>query len=365
MKRSKVYFVSSRILNKKGLLQKFSDLLKYLQLDFIKQDDNVLVKTHFGEEGNHTYISPIFLRKLTYYIKSKQAHPFLGDTNTLYKGDRKQGVTHLELALRHGFSYATLNAPLVILDGIGSRHFKEIKINGKHFEKVQLAGNYFSADAAVVVSHVKGHVLTAMGAAIKNISMGLGTRTQKQRMHGDIKPQINHKKCILCQNCVRVCPENAISIKNKKIEINLEKCVGCAECITMCPTGALKILWNEKPQNTAEKMAETALAAVKQKAGKIFFFNFLINITPDCDCLGWSDNALVNDIGILASHDPLAIDKASVDLVNKQHALPNSRAENTKGDILGKQDLDLEDMFEYCQKIGLGNKEYELIDLGW
>ena len=365
MKKSKVYFVSSRILNKKGLLQKFSEILEYLQLDFIEENDNVLVKTHFGEEGNTTYISPIFLRKLIDFIKAKKAHPFVGDTNTLYRGDRKQGVTHLELALRHGFSYATLNAPVVILDGIGSRHFKEIQMDGKHFDSVQLAGNYFAADVAVVVSHVKGHILAAMGAAVKNLSMGLGTRTQKQRMHGDIKPKIEHQKCILCQNCMRVCPEDAISVTNKKIEIDLEKCVGCAECITMCPTNALRILWNEKPQNTAEKMAETALAAVKQKPGKTYYFNFLINITPDCDCLGWSDNALVNDIGLLASEDPLAIDKASLDLVNQQSGLPNSKAENKQGDILGKQDLDLEDMFDYCQKIGLGSKNYDLIDLGW
>lgn len=346
-------------------MQKFSELLEYLKLDFIEQDDSVLIKTHFGEEGNTTFISPIFLRKLSDFIKKKNAHPFVGDTNTLYSGDRKQGVTHLELALRHGFSYATLNAPLVILDGIKSRHFKEIKIEGKHFDSVQLAGDYFASDAAVVVSHVKGHVLTAMGAAIKNLSMGLGTRTQKQRMHGDIKPQIDHEKCILCQNCVRVCPENAISVVNNKIKIDLEKCIGCAECITMCPTNALKILWNEKPQNTAEKMSETAYAAVRQKKGKIYFFNFLTNITPDCDCLGWSDNSLVNDIGLLASQDPLAIDRASLNLVNQQKALPNSKAEKQNSKILGRKDLDLDDMFEYCECIGLGNREYELIDLGW
>ena len=364
---SKVYFVSSRVLKYRGLLRKFEELLDYLKLDFIHKHENVLIKTHFGEDGNTTFISPMYIRKVSDFVKSKEAHPFVGDTSTLYSGRRKEGVTHLELAYEHGFTYSTVNAPVVIIDGLRSNYVYNVETQTKHFTSVQLAGEFVEADSILVMSHVKGHMIAGMGAAIKNLSMGIGSRTQKQRMHGDVKPQWSQEECILCDVCVKTCPEEAISKNDNKIIIDLKKCVGCAECITKCPTQALEILWNETPKNLAEKMAETALATMRIKSDKMFFFNFLINITPDCDCMGWSDNPVINDIGILAGTDPIALDKASYDLINKQEKLNNSILEKRDGEVFAElhRGIDPIHQLKYGEKIGIGSLDYELIDLEW
>jgi len=364
---SDVFFISSRVKKSKGLLEKFSDLLDYLKLEQIRANENVLIKTHFGEDGNTAFINPMFIRKVADFIRKKSANPFAGDTNTLYSGRRKSGVTHLELAVEHGFSYATINAPLVILDGLKSNHVKDIPVDGKHFKSVQLGGDFFSADSMIVLSHVKGHLAAGMGGSVKNLSMGLGSRTQKQRMHGDIKPQYIKNKCVFCNRCVNVCPEQAISNSNNNICIDFYKCVGCAECITHCPTQALKILWNETSDNLSEKMAETALGAVNRLKGKLFFFNFLINITPDCDCMSWSDNPVVNDIGILASDDPIAVDMASYDLINNEQKLENSILEKKQGEVFSLMHPGINPLrqLEYGESIGLGTRKYNLINLQW
>ena len=363
-----VYFISSRVKKQKGLLEKFEKLLDYLKLELFDKNDSVLIKTHFGEDGNTAFISPMYIRKVVDYLKKNQTKPFIGDTSTLYSGRRKEGVSHLELAIQHGFGYSTVNAPLVILDGVKSDYTKEIEINKKHFKTVQLGGGFIEADGMIVLSHVKGHIVAGMGASLKNLSMGLGSRTQKQRMHGDIKPQYKKAKCIFCNKCVEICPENAITNKSDEaIKIDYKKCVGCAECITNCPTQALKILWNETPKNLAEKMAETAYAATQKIKDKVYYFNFLTNITPDCDCAPWSDNPVVNDIGILASNDPLAIDQASFDLINKQKKLNNSILENKDGEVFETMHKGIDPIHQvnYGEEIGIGKKEYNLVELGW
>lgn len=359
----KVFFISSRLNHGKGLLEGFSSLLKHLDISFITENKQILIKTHFGEDGNTAYLNPLYVRKAADFVKSKKAHPFVGDTSTLYRGRRNTGVSHLELALEHGFSYASINAPIVILDGLKSDYIHSQPIDGRHFKEIKVAGALKASDGAIILTHVKGHMLAGMGGAIKNLSMGFGTRVQKQRMHGDVKPKVNLKKCIKCKACIRACPVDAIDMISSEIVINLDKCVGCAECIIHCPTSAINILWNESPVIMAEKMAETALGAVQSIEGKMFYFNFLINITPDCDCLGASDNPIVNDIGLLASDDPVAIDQASYDLICQQKAMQNSVIEGKEGDIFRAvhPNIDALHQIEYAEKIGLGVSLYELI----
>ncbi len=364
---STVYYISSRVKNGVGLLNKLVRLMKEIEIDWIKKNSLICVKVHFGEDGNTAFVSPLYVRKVVDRIKQEGGIPYIGDTNTLYSGRRKMGVTHLELALEHGFSYPVVNAPLVILDGIKSNSRVTVPVNLKHFQDVSIAGEVKNSDGMIVVSHFKGHLGVGMGGAIKNLSMGLGTRKQKQLMHSDVKPEINHQKCIKCRKCVNICPVECISLDEGVLEIDLSTCIGCAECIVTCPTGALKILWNETPENMAEKLSETAYGAVKLLDGRYFYINFLINITPNCDCLGASDNSIVEDIGVLASFDPVAIDAASLDMVNQ--------AKRTQNSVLSPEGKDVfKDIHShtnparqitYGEEIGLGSKNYKLVEMGY
>ena len=365
---SDVYFTSSRSHGNLSLIKKFDKLIEKMGLDFIKPKDSVAIKLHMGEPGNTAFIRPQFARKLVDKVKEKKARPFLTDTVTLYHGPRSNAVEFIEAAYYNGFSYSTVNAPIIIADGIKSKDTVKVEIDGKHFKDFLIAGVGANCDAILTISHVKAHMVTGIGGAIKNIGMGFGSRSAKQRMHADVKPEVFAKdKCTLCGSCVESCSVSAIKLDDAPV-FDYDLCVGCAECIAACQEGVLKILWNEKEEITNEKIAEVASGVLKNKKGKVAFFNFLIDITPDCDCFHWNDNSIVPNIGILASFDPVAIDVASVDLVNNEIGLPNSRIKKAfkKGedkflDLHPK--IDYQKGFEYAEKIGLGETKYNLINI--
>jgi len=366
---SEVYFVSSRATENKSLIEKLIALINRVGNDFVDEGDLVAIKLHMGEEGGTRYLRPIFVSPIVSLIKERGGKPFLTDTNTLYIGKRKNAVDHLELAISHGFSYATIGAPVIIADGLISQDYVEVEVNLPRFKKVRIASAIYYADALVVLTHFKGHMITSFGGAIKNLGMGAAPRSGKQQMHAHIKPELRREElCIGCGECVAVCPVSAIKIIKGKASFDLKRCIGCGDCITICRQGAIRILWNEAPEVVAEKTVETAYAAWEKKRDKTVFFNFLLDITPDCDCFTFSDNPIVPDIGILASRDPVAIDQASVDLVNQQQGLKNSKL--TSGFNPGEDkfralfpDVDWRGWLSYAERIGLGTRRYRLINV--
>ncbi|NOX40200.1 MAG: DUF362 domain-containing protein, partial [Alphaproteobacteria bacterium] len=144
------------------------------------------------------------------------------------------------------------------------------------------------------------------------------------------------------------------------------KCVGCGECILICPNGAIDIQWSKDVPLFQKKMAEYTLAVLKNKKDKTLFVNFITQVSPACDCYGHCDAPIVNDIGIVASRDPVAIDQASVDLVN-QH-IP-AEGSCISGRVKTGEDkfralypkIDWSIQLDHAQKIGLGTRKYDLI----
>ena len=346
----------------------------------VEKGDLTAVKLHFGEPGNDTFLSPVFARKIVELLKAAGANPFLTDTNTLYGGGRHNAVDHLNSAAAHGFTPATVNAPVIIADGLRGTSFRKVTINKKHFKTVSIADAILDARAMLVLSHFKGHMMGGFGGAIKNLAMGCAPSRGKCDQHAS-RFFIETEKCTACGRCVAACPEKAISWaakdeakgeakgkKNKTAHIDVKKCVGCGECLTLCRYGAVSMDWKAEMGPFNERMAEYAYGAVKDKAGKVGYMNFLINITPDCDCAGWSDAPMVPDIGILASHDPVALDKACFDMVNARQGFADSQlqcnhepgADKFKGAwsyTTGEVQLN------HAQAVGLGTADYELVDV--
>ena len=181
--------------------------------DAIAEDDLVAVKLHFGEQGNTGFVRPVYVREAVARVKAQGGKPFLTDSNTLYRGQRFNAVDHLGCALHNGFSYATVEAPLIIADGLDGREAVDVPIEGgTHFEDVRIGAAAAHADAMVVITHVKGHEATGFGGALKNVGMGLGSRSAKQRMHSDFSPHPDAEKCTACGRCVQWCPVDAITI---------------------------------------------------------------------------------------------------------------------------------------------------------
>lgn len=345
----------------------FQRLIEHTGINFIKPNDNVAIKIHFGEEGCTTFVKPYFVKKIIDYILSLGGRPFLTDSNALYSGGRHVGDKHKQLAIEHGFG--GLGAEILIADGVNSDNTVNEPLNLKHFKSIKYGKVVADADSLVVVSHFKGHMLFGFGGAIKNVGMGLGSRAAKQMMHADVRPTLERiENCAGCGRCMEVCPADAVSMVGDIPVFDEEKCEGCAECITECPNEALQIQWDGAPIQVMEKTAETCWAVLKRKKGKAIYYNFVMDVTPDCDCTADTGVPLTEDVGILVSTDPVAIDAASVFLVTQAKARKDSKI-GVEG-MQGKDKFKLirpaingEHTLKYGEEIGLGSREYTLIEI--
>lgn len=361
-----VYFTDLSATYKENLVAKLGRLMASAGLgDVVAARDLVAVKLHFGELGNTAYIRPNFLRKVVDDLKALQAVPFLTDANTLYAGTRSDAVHHLETAIRNGFAYSVVNAPLVIADGLKGKSEVAVEINRKQFDEVYIAAEIDRADAYISVAHFKGHELSGFGGAIKNTGMGCASRRGKMAQHSTVSPTVKAKRCIGCGECAAHCAAGAITLVEKKAQINPEVCVGCGECIVVCPSGAVQIQWNQSVPSFLESMVEYTEGVLKNKQDKCLFINFITDVAPACDCFPYNDAPIVRDIGFLAATDPVALDQACMDLINQEQALPGSHLKENRASgedkIKGLYPyIDWEIQLEYAQELGLGSRQYTL-----
>jgi len=317
----------------------------------IKEHQFAAIKIHFGEEGNTGYIRPEYVKPVAKVIASFNAYPFMTDANTIYMGSRSDAVHHAAVAEKHGFNVANCGCPVIIADGIRGNCGVPVDVNLKHFKKVIISNAVACSDAIMLMSHFKGHEITGFGGAIKNAGMGSATRAGKYAMHDRLYPRASVKKCRACGNCVKWCPEGALSLKRKTIILDQAKCAGCGECILSCKFGVFHMPWDEKAAAAQEKIAEYAYGALKNKP--YFCVNFANFITKFCDCYPTKEKPLLGDIGIFAGGDPVAVDQACADAVNDKF-----------GSDFGKHIfpyIDWQSGFDYAQRIGLGERAYRLV----
>ncbi len=315
----------------------------------LRKDSMVGLKIHFGEKGNKSYIHPRMLLSLVRYLKECKLKVFLFDTNTLYRGKRTNAIDHIMLAYQHGFG--KLNVPIIIGDGIKGNDYIQVDIKKKHFKTCYIASIVRDLDFMIVLSHFTGHMLTGFGASIKNIGMGCASRRGKLAQHCDCSPKILTDVCVKCGTCKIHCPAQCIKEKDGYFYIDNQECIGCAQCIAVCPNGAVKIVWSNEYDIIQEKMVEYAYAVVKQV--KCIYLNFCVFITKDCDCMNKEEQGRIDDLGILAGDDPVAIDKASIDLINQR-----------EGKEILKEwypQINYKRQLEYGSNIGLGNQNYTLV----
>ncbi|MFP3870940.1 MAG: DUF362 domain-containing protein [Syntrophobacteria bacterium] len=364
---SKVFAMDLRASLKENLFAKLHRLLDAAGLQHtFKARHLVAIKLHFGEKGNTAYIPPTFLRHLVDYVRSLGGKPFLTDANTLYVGSRTNSVDHLITAIENGFTYAVVAAPLTIADGLRGNSEVAVSVDLPIYKEFYIGADVVHADALISAAHFKGHELSGFGGTIKNLGMGCASRRGKLAQHCQVSPKFSAKKCTGCGECVSHCPAGAIELVKEKAKKDPKKCIGCGECIAVCPEGAVSIAWDKDMARFQKKMAEYTVAVLKNKEEHSLFLNFIRKVTPQCDCYGYSDVPMVNDIGILAGKDPVAIDQASVDLVNAQPALRGSCLEKNLGPGEDKfrgvyPHIDWTVQLNYAEELGLGSRDYDLV----
>ncbi|HLD28715.1 MAG TPA: DUF362 domain-containing protein, partial [bacterium] len=349
---SKVYFLPWE---KK---EKFPDYFRLPQFKkAVKSRFSVAVKTHFGEKGNMGYIEAGFFGPMVSRIKKSGAFPFLTDSNTIYVGTRHDAYHHMMTAEEHGFSQKNLGCPVFIADGLRGESETEIQLRGtKHIKTAKIASIIHHSDSLILFSHVKGHELMGFGGALKNLGMGCASRRGKYEIHALVSPGLKKVKCVRCGNCVSWCSGEAISFDEEGYPlIARDRCIGCGQCIIACSKGAWQIPWDTDTIQCQEKMIEYAGAVLEKKKGRVFCFNFIRFVTKECDCFRTVSAPLLPDIGILASDDPVAIDRASCDLVNKK----------TGNDFWKKiwPEVEWEHQLHYAEELGIGTQAYELVEL--
>jgi hypothetical protein len=311
-----------------------------------------MLKTHFGERGNNTYVKAEWVRPILDAARAAGARVFVSDTNTLYVGSRSNAVDHLTVAREHGYSFETLGVPVVIADGLLGESQSAVTVNLKHYKQVHIANAVRAADGFIVVTNVTGHLQSGLGGAIKNVGMGMAGRGGKRSQHCDMRPEVIASKCTACGACAQWCPADAIAV-DKTAKIDARKCIGCGECYAVCRFGAVKFNWSESSPGLQEKMVEHCVGALKGKESRAMFFNFLTNVTLNCNCMGRTEKPEVPAVGVLAARDIVAIDQASVDV------LAGAAGEDVFKKMWPSWDYSIQ--LQYAEKVGLGTRSYDLV----
>ena len=355
---SKVYFIKASVKDgEKSISNKAVKLFKAGKFaNCFSENDFTAIKVHVGESGNSTYIKAPCIKGLVKQLLSLKTKPFLTDTNTLYTGRRHNAIDHYILAAEHGFSPDVLGIPFIVSDGLLGTSETAVKVNCEINKKVFIASDIARCQSILSLAHFTGHLETCLAATLKTLGMGCASQKGKMAQHAALTLSITDD-CTRCGECFKHCPADAISLDDIKAHIDQDKCIGCAECLAVCRFGAVQCDWGEEDEVLQKSIAEHALGTLKGKEKKAAFFNFLISITKDCDCFDTPDmKKIVDDIGILASTDPVAVDKAALDLV-----------ENTAGKKLPKliknDKLNPYYQLEHAERIGLGSIDYGLIEV--
>ena len=301
-------------------------------------------------------------------VKELGGKPFLTDCNTLYVGGRKNALDHLESAYENGFSPFSTGCHVIIADGLKGTDEALVPVEGGEYVKEAKIGQaVMDADVFISLAHFKGHEATGFGGTLKNIGMGCGSRAGKMEQHSAGKPHVNQENCIGCRQCTKICAHDAITITDRKASIDHNKCVGCGRCIGVCPRDAVEPASDESNDILNKKIAEYTKAVVQGRP--CFYINMVIDVSPYCDCHAENDAAIVPDVGFFASFDPVALDMACADAVNRQPVISNSvlgdHQHIHEGDHFHKvsPDTDWIVAIEHAEKLGLGTREYEIVEV--
>ena len=299
-------------------IAKLKDALKTETGAVFSAGERIAVKLHMGEHGNKHYLKPALVKVIIGCLKEIGINPFIFDSPVIYSGGRDTPEKYFDTAREHGYSEESVGCPIVISN-------ESVKVKGG-LMKYNVCKELIEADGVLVLTHFKGHTCSGAGGAIKNIGMGALAKESKGEIHDAAAPEITGD-CVGCNACVKACPVNILKLKNNKVVLDNDNCIGCSICIQECKYEVIK----PKVAMFDELLSDGANAAFK-KFKKSYYINALINISKKCDCYSnMSKNPIIlDDVGFLIGKDIVAIDKASVDLINKKAGLNLFLTQNNK-----------------------------------
>jgi uncharacterized protein len=303
------------------------------------------------------------VRRVCDLIKNAGAKPFVTDTTTVYPVRRFTASQYLATAAFNGFTEESMGAPVIIADGEQGYDGEWVDIPRRlsdcPFDRIKMARRIFDADSMIVLSHVKGHDTAGFGGSIKNVAMGCVTKESKAAQHRVSRGVVDISKCTGCGECVEVCAYKALSLLGEKMVRDEEKCMSCDFCSLRCPEGVFSLPPRAK-EMFQSCLAHAAAGVLSRFRSRVAFINFVQDVTPLCDCAAPSGLPVIPDVGILASTDVVAIDKASLDLIAQSKPVGKFSGISS-ADILGEiNGTDSLVQIRTAQELGLGSMEYQL-----
>ncbi|MCL2433457.1 MAG: DUF362 domain-containing protein [Clostridia bacterium] len=332
---------------------RFTRLLDAGPLNGMVNGKRVVVKMHVGGGTGYTTITPLFVKILITKLKEWGAKPFITDSYTEGCADR-------------GYDTRYLGCPIVNACGQTDKYFYTKDVEFKSFRHADIAGHIHDADFLLDLSHFKGHGACGYGGACKNLAMGCVTHRTRAELHlleGGI--DWTDSKCTRCKACLDSCTHSANTFgEDSKYKVFFHNCTFCGHCIKVCPTGAIA-LQEDCYDDFQHGMALCTQEVLRNFGANVYYINFLTNITALCDCWGISTPSLVPDIGVVAGSDIVAVDKASLDLINTDLlnplGVPVGHTMNGKGHLF--EQLHGRDPYVTLRELaalGLGRPEYTL-----
>ena len=364
-KKSTVYFGSAKVdkLNRDATLPgKLARILKRFDLKHLCQGARVPIKMHLGGGLGYSTIHPVFLRQVVDAVKNAGGEPFLVDST--FGG--------VQQASARGYTEHVVGCPVVAGGGPYDSHITRKKIGYRALDEVELLGAIYDAPCLINFSHVKGHGACAYGGACKNIAMGCVTSKTRGKIHS-LEGGIDwtKAKCTFCGRCVEACDTDAVRLdpKGKTVAIFYHHCRYCRHCVNACPQGALVMRDASGFKHFQEAMARTTRAMMKSfDPSRVLHLNLLIDITMFCDCWGMTTPSVVPDVGVMASHDMVAIETASIDAVKIEDLIPGSLIGDQKlvaGKTLWERLHGKDPLVQVraLQRCGLGTMDYKLAEV--
>lgn len=388
--QSLVWFVDRAVRPHYSMLDKLELLWKKTGLEqAISNGSRVIIKTHFGAYGNLMYLRPAILRRIVDLVKSRNGSPILAESAGLgygggFYGGRTTAADYLRMAAANGFTMGSMGAPIILLDGYWGTDTFDVAIKAKRLKKVVVGMALRDADIVIMFTHFKGHGQTGMGGSLKNLGIGCVGKYSKCMMHGPKNPVVKPEACkgAKCSLCVDVCPHRCITV-NPKAAIDWDLCIHCLHCASVCSQVAkaqgITTDWSSPAMEQTERMIENALGVIDGVGrDRFYYFNVALDISEVCDCAPFAPQALVPDLGIFASRDPVAIDAACIDALNKAQPISASACGNMKaGEDKFAATCAYPDphtgqrsptqthhrQLQYAEELGLGNRTYKLIQV--
>ena len=362
-----VYFTSAyvpRVDRNASLPARFARMLEGIDFTSRYQGKRVAIKMHVGGDVGFYTIHPLFVRMVVDAVKKAGGQPFLTD-----------GSFSTESAVARGYTPEVVGARVVGAGGEYDKYYYTRKTDVPGLPEVHLSGHIVDADAMLVLSHGKGHGHSGYGGAIKNIAMGCVSYPTRGSIHGLMGQHFewNSELCTHCGQCIRGCPTQAVNFNHDGVlQINEHHCRYCLHCTRCCPTHALTM---DQPEEKFRAFQAGMAAVVKETLAtfspeNVYYLSLLMNITPLCDCWGFSTLPIVPDVGIFASDNIVAIEQASLDHIKTEHLIPNTLPAQflpigDTGHLL--QRVHGKDPYEQVRQAtlaGLGEPEYALEEIG-